>query len=102
MELTLYWVGKNEAFVMYLLGFSILAIALTPSYATRNIAYRAAVYEHAVVSAPPKVVSRTEAVANMMRNVRVYEKQTKIAANKVSTLKKIFFIIQRVKARAIP
>nr|AXB88455.1 symplectin/biotinidase-like protein 1 [Chiroteuthis calyx] len=82
MESPFSLVGRNNIFAAFLLVFFPLAIAQSTLQATNNVPYRAAVYEHAVISAPPKVVSRTEAVANMMKNVRVYEEQTKIAAGK--------------------
>lgn len=62
----------------------LLAIFLPSSQATTNVPYRAAVYEHAVLSAPAKIVSREEAVKNMMKNIRIYELQAQIAASKVS------------------
>lgn len=73
--------GRHGAFMVFLVSL-LLAIFLPSSQATRNVPYRAAVYEHVVESPPAKVVSRDEAVENMMKNIQVYEKQAQIAASK--------------------
>lgn len=47
--------------------------------------FKAAVYEHAVVLPPNREtkVSRSEALANMMKNLEIYRKQAEIAGSLV-------------------